>query len=88
MTQSYNNGGDFDHFYRPHYRNMPPAAYYDRAAPYAYYEQPRQGMRQEYPERVLTRTMIHEPEGNETNEQTRRRIAVAVSYGLPVQSRA
>ncbi|KAK3710735.1 hypothetical protein LTR37_010154 [Vermiconidia calcicola] len=58
---------------------MPPAAYYDRAAPYAYYEQPRQGMRQEYPERVLTRTMIHEPEGNETNEQTRRRIAVACS---------
>lgn len=58
--------------------------YYDRAAPYSYYDHPaRHELRQEYGGRVPTHTPIQEPEESLTaGGQARRRIAVAVSTSL------
>ncbi|KAK5121181.1 hypothetical protein LTR85_005665 [Meristemomyces frigidus] len=58
-------------------------AYYDRPAPYGYYDQPRQELRSEYGGRPVTRAMIQEPEPEMGTGSSRRRIAVAVGTIVP-----
>lgn len=77
-TRSYSNGGDLDHSYRLHYQNVPTAAFYDRAAPYDYFENARVDLRTDYLDRHTNHAQIQEPETNFQNDQPRRRIAVAV----------
>ena len=83
MTHSYyggGGGGGYDPFYRGNQRQMSHATYYDRVAPYSYYDQPlRHNNRSEYVGRPVTRTMIHEPDDAAPGEQrARKRISVAV----------
>ena len=78
MTQSYYGGNDFDAFSRANHRPSSASHYYDRTAPYGYYELHRE-LPSEYSNRQLTYTNIQEPEQEGPNAQARRRIAVAVS---------
>jgi hypothetical protein len=86
MQQSYHGGNDVDAFHRTNHRNMAHTAHYDRATPYGYYE-PRHELRQTYLDHVPTHTSIHEPDEPLTaGGQARRRIAVAVSTQVSLQS--
>lgn len=60
---------------------MANTAYYERAAPYSYYEpSSRHELREDYGGRISTHTTIQEPdEALTAGGQARRRIAVAVS---------
>lgn len=83
MTQSYHGGDEFDPKQRTAHRNMGSANFYDRPAPYGYYEPlGRHGhdLRQEYTARMPIHASIQEPDEPLTaGGQARRRIAVAVS---------
>ncbi|KAK3110012.1 hypothetical protein LTR53_016143 [Teratosphaeriaceae sp. CCFEE 6253] len=79
-TQPHYSGAEYDPFHRPLHRSMSTAAYYERPAPYGYYDPgPRQDLRAEYSGRPMTRTLIQEPELEIGPGGSRRRIAVAVN---------
>ena len=83
MTQQpYYGAGEYDPFHRPsQHRTLSSAAYYERPAPYSYYnDQPRQEIRSEYEGRPVVRATIHEPESENAGGSARRRIAVAVRF--------
>ena len=87
MQQSYHGGSDVDAFHRTNHRNMAHTAHYDRATPYGGYYEPRHEIRQTYSGRIPTHTSIHEPDEPLTaGGQARRRIAVAVSTRIRLQS--
>lgn len=80
----YGAGGEYEPFHRPSsHRSLSSGTgtYYERPAPYSYYEQPRQDFRSELVIRPTTR-IIHEPESDAVHIPARRRIAVAVSSHL------
>lgn len=85
LTQSFHGESEIESYRRPIQRPMARSAYYDRAAPYGYYDpSARYELRQEYGGRVPTHTPIQEPEESLTGSgQARRRIAVAVSTSFP-----
>jgi len=77
----YGGGGEYEPFHRPSpHRSLSSGTgtYYERPAPYGYYDQPRQDFRSDYVGRPTTR-IIHEPEPDAGHPHARRRIAVAVS---------
>ena len=82
MTQQsyYGAGGEHDPFHRAtQHRSLSSGAYYERPAPYAYYnDQSRQDLRAEYQGRTAVRTIIQEPEPENAYGIARRRIAEAV----------
>ncbi|KAM0720423.1 hypothetical protein Q7P37_004559 [Cladosporium fusiforme] len=80
LAQSFHGDSELESYHRTSHRSLATTAYYDRAAPYSYYEpSTRHELLQEYGGRMPTHTPIQEPDEPLTaGGQARRRIAVAI----------